>query len=427
MLNRLYQKETKETLWSFATKLAAAVLFVVLNAYLARVLGPDLWGSWSFLLSILTVVFLLAHLGLNNATRAYAARYLGTGSLRQVLRASLALRIAASAAFTAVFVLLNEPLAGWIDRPDLAGPLRAAAPLVFLMGFSEYLKQLFTGLHRLKFHLVINLIEFGGKIVLAYLLLEVAVSLENIVLAFWLAVGLSVMAGMWVWNRFYLDPGSAGIPDDEPGKTVETDLMAGILRYSLPLFMISLGFLALTEIDTLMLGFLATDFEVGQFAIAKQLANKLPQFALALSMGTMPVFARLSPENLAAMRAKYKLVLRLNALAFLPGGLLLILLSPWLIPLIFGPEYRGAVLPLQILTVWVVLSSFNQFFNALLDYQGRASRRARNFVLTIFLAVGLNLVLIPHFGAVGAALSTTVSFLPYVVLNVFEVREIFKN
>jgi O-antigen/teichoic acid export membrane protein len=84
------------------------------------------------------------------------------------------------------------------------------------------------------------------------------------------------------------------------------------------------------------------------------------------------------------------------------------------------------VVPLQILTVWVVLSSFNQFFNALLDYQGRASRRARNFILTIILAIGLNLVLIPRFGAVGAALSTTAAFLPYVVLNMFEVREIFK-
>ncbi|HUF39127.1 MAG TPA: oligosaccharide flippase family protein [Anaerolineales bacterium] len=426
IIDRLYQKETKETIWSFATKLAAAVLFVVLNAYLARTLGPDLWGSWSFLLSILTVVILLAHLGLNNAARAYAARYVGTETLRRVLRASLTLRIAASAVFTALFVLLHEPLAAWIDRPDLAAPLRAAAPLVFLMGFAEYLKQLFTGLHRLKFHLLTNLVEFGSKIAFSVLLLRIAVALENLVLAFWLAVGLSVLVGMVVWRRFYLDPGAAGaapvsLPPDEP------DLLIRILRYSLPLFVISIGFAVLTEIDTLMLGLLSTDFEVGQFAIAKQLANKLPQFALALSMGTMPGFARMAPENMEVMRTRFKGVLRLNALAFVPGGLLLVLLAPRLIPLVFGPEYTGAVLPLQILTLWVVLSSFNMFFNALLDYQGRAARRARNFILTIFLTIALNLVLIPRFGAAGAAIATTVSFLPYVVLNLLEVREIFER
>ena len=425
MLDRLYVKETKETLWSFATKLAAAVLFIVLNAYLARTLGPDLWGSWSFLLSILTIVFLLAHLGLNNAARAYAARYIGTDALHKVLRASLVLRIAASAAFTSVFLLLHEPLAEWIDRPDLAAPLRTAAPLVFLMGFSEYLKQLFTGLHRLKFHLVINVIEFGGKIVFCYLLLEAAVSLENIVTAFWLAVGLSVAAGMWVWKRFDADPAAAGSADGGGQPAVEPNLLAAIFRYSLPLFLISIGFLVLTEVDTLMLGLLASDFEVGQFAIAKQLANKLPQFALALSMGTMPGFARLTPENIERMRVKFRGVLRLNALAFIPGGALLILISPWLIPLVFGPDYGGAVLPLQILTVWLVMTSFNMFYNALLDYQGRATRRARNFLLTIFLTIGLNFILIPRFGAVGAAVSTTVSFIPYVVLNLLETREIF--
>jgi O-antigen/teichoic acid export membrane protein len=427
IIDRLYEKEAKETIWSFATKLAAAVLFVVLNAFLARSLGPERWGSWSFLFSILTMVFLLAHLGLNNAARAYAARYIGSDALRTVLRASLVLRIAASAAFTAVFLLLHEPLAGLIDRPDLSGPLRAAAPLVFLMGFSEYLKQVFTGLHRLKFHLVMNVLEFGGKIVLCVLLFELAVSLENIVTAFWLAVGLSVAAGMWVWRRFYADPAAAGGPAGDQAPAAEPAILAGIFRYSLPLFLISIGFLVLTEVDTLMLGLLASDFEVGQFAIAKQLANKLPQFALALSMGTMPGFARLTPDNLAAMRTKFNGVLRLNGLAFIPGGILLILLAPWLIPLVFGPEYGGAVLPLQILTVWLVLTSFNMFFNALLDYQGRASRRARNFLLTIVLTVGLNLVLIPRFGAVGAAVSTTVSFAPYVILNLIEVREIFRT
>jgi O-antigen/teichoic acid export membrane protein len=232
---------------------------------------------------------------------------------------------------------------------------------------------------------------------------------------------------MWVWRRFYADPAAAGGPAGDQAPAAEPAILAGIFRYSLPLFLISIGFLVLTEVDTLMLGLLASDFEVGQFAIAKQLANKLPQFALALSMGTMPGFARLTPDNLAAMRTKFNGVLRLNGLAFIPGGILLILLAPWLIPLVFGPEYGGAVLPLQILTVWLVLTSFNMFFNALLDYQGRASRRARNFLLTIVLTVGLNLVLIPRFGAVGAAVSTTVSFAPYVILNLIEVREIFRT
>jgi O-antigen/teichoic acid export membrane protein len=420
-LTRLYAKEAKETFWSFATKGATALLFVALNAYLARTLGVDLWGSWSFLLSNLTIVFLLSYLGLNNAARAYAARYSGTPQLQETLKASLLLRIAISAAFTTAFVLLAGRIAGWVQRPELAGVFRLAAPLVFLMGFLEYLKQIFTGLHRLVFHFIVNLLEFGGKIVLVVVLLSMAVSLENVVLAHWLAAALATGVGFIFWLRFYHRAGEVAVTNGSGS------LVGPLFQYSLPLFLISIGFLVLTEIDTLMLGLLAGDYEVGLFSVGKQLANKLPQFALALSMGTMPGFARLNAGNLAEMRQKYLGILRLNALVFLPGGLLLVLLAPWFVPLIFGEAYRQSVLPLQILTVWIVLTSFNMFFNALLDYQGLARRRAFNFTWTIAATVLLNLYMIPRYGAVGAAISTSLAYGPYVILNGLEARRVFEK
>ena len=293
LFQRAYEKEAKETIWSFGTKIVAALFFIVLNAYLARVLRTELWGSWSFLLSILTVVYLVSYMGLNNAARAYAARFNNTDELPAVLRDSLLLRIAITALFTTVFLLFARPLAGLLQRPELADILPLAAPLVFLMGFSEYLKQIFTGIHRLKYHFVLNTIEFGGKIVFAVLLLSWAVTLENVLLSQWIAVGVSVAVGMVFWFRFYRGAQSTG------------NYVREIFRYSLPLFLISIGFLILTEIDTIMLGLLATDYEVGQFAVGKQIANKLPQIALAISMGTMPGFARLTDENLGpALQSK---------------------------------------------------------------------------------------------------------------------------
>ena len=110
-----------------------------------------------------------------------------------------------------------------------------------------------------------------------------------------------------------------------------------------------------------------------------------------------------------------------------PGGVLLIFLSPWLIPLVFGEEYAPSVLPLQILTLWIVMTSFNMFTNALLDYQGRANRRAVNFIITMAATIGLNLFLIPRFGATGAALSTTIAYVPYLVLNWVEAAGIFRD
>ena len=104
---------------------------------------------------------------------------------------------------------------------------------------------------------------------------------------------------------------------------------------------------------------------------------------------------------------------------------MLVVLAPWFVPLLFGEAYTASVLPLQILTAWIVMTSFNIFFNALLDYRGLARRRALNFLLTLAATVGLNLVLIPRYGALGAALSTSLAYAPYLVLNGLEARRVF--
>jgi O-antigen/teichoic acid export membrane protein len=422
VITRILKKETKETFWSVATKALSGILFILLNTYLARKLGVEFFGTWAFLLSNVTIVFLLSYFGLNNATKAFVAQHAESGQLREVLRSSLILRLLFSIIFTGGFILFHKQLATLVKRPDLSSLFLFSSPLVFLMGFVEYFKQAFTGFFRLKYHFIINLFEHGLKILLVILLLNLVVNLEGVILSYSLAVLVASFVGSYFFLRFY----RASAVNSNTRQTVRP-LLKQIFRYSLPLFFISMGFLILTEVNTLMLGLLSTDREVGLFAVGNQLASKLPQVALALSMGTMPVFARMDASNKEALWRKFLTILRVNGLIFIPLGVFLITLSPLLVPLVFGEDYTDAVLPLQILTFWIVMSAFNIYFNALLDYQGHANRRALNFSLTMVGTVVLNLLLIPRFGAVGAATSITISYIPYVIFNWLELRRIFRQ
>jgi O-antigen/teichoic acid export membrane protein len=421
LARRAYQKETKETLWSFASKGSAAVLFFALTAYLARKMGVELYGRWSFLLSNLTILFALSYFGLNNAARAFAARHNGTPELRAVLRGSLRLRVALSLGFVLLYLLLRQPLAAALRLPELAELALPGALLILAAGLVEYEKQVFTGLHRIKYHFIITSIELTARLVLAVLLLNISLTLASALHAYWLGVaGAALIGGYFLWQYYRRAP-------DQPAAITDAHLRGRLLRYSLPLFVISFGFLAQTEIDTLMLGLLSSDAQVGYFSAGKQLANKLPQIAFAISMGTMQLFARMDAGNRETMQRKLGLILKINAAIFLPLGGALILLSPWIIPLLFGPAYAASVPPLQILAVWIVMSAFNIYLNNFLDYQGRANRRAVNFTLTIVATIGLNYWLIPLYGAVGAAVATTVSYVPYVIFNALEVRSVFRE
>ena len=66
-------------------------------------------------------------------------------------------------------------------------------------------------------------------------------------------------------------------------------------------------------------------------------------------------------------------------------------------------------------------------FGRFLTYQGLAKKRAINLSITVVLNVGLNFLLIPKYGAAGAATATSISFIPYLITNWLEVRKVFRN
>ena len=253
--------------------------------------------------------------------------------------------------------------------------------------------------------------------ILVIICLTVSLDLSYIVNSFTVACFITSLIGSYLlYAKFY-----------RKNKIyAENDFVNKILKYSIPLFFISVGFLIATEVDTVMLGLFSTDAEVGTYAVAKQIIIKLPHISLAMVMGTMPVFAKLNEDNKEELKKLFFKLLRTNALIFAIIAIGIVFLSRIFVPLIFGVEYNSSVLPLQILTIYLVGFSFSIFLSTFLDYQGLAKKRAVNLSVSMVLNIVLNLILIPDYGAVGAAIATSISYLPYIFLNWIEVRGVLK-
>ena len=411
-------KLLKETSWSFTAKGTAFLLYFLINVFLARTLGVEGFGTWSFFFSILTIITLISYFGINASTKKFVAQYNKTNELSNVLKSSLKLRLIFSLIFSIILILVHKPLAILIGRPEFAPLFLLSAPLIILAGFVEFLKNIFMGLHRIIYNFIIIFLEYGLKLVLVIIFMKVSLDLSNIVNSFIIACLITSVIGFYIlYSKFYR----------ENKNHVENNFVGNIFRYSIPLFFITIGFLIATEVDTVMLGLLSTDSEVGTYAIAKQIIVKLPHISLALVMGTMPVFAKLNEDNKGELVKLFYKLLRTNALIFGIIVLGIVFLSPFFVPLIFGIEYISSVLPLQILTIYLVGFSFSIFLSTFLDYQGLAKKRAINLSVSMVLNIVLNLILIPEYGAVGAAIATSVSYLPYIYLNWMEVRAVFKS
>jgi O-antigen/teichoic acid export membrane protein len=334
-----------------------------------------------------------------------------------VLASSLWLRVLVSLGFTMLVLLIRNPLANMIHQPDFARLLLLSGPLIFLMGLSEHLKNVFVGLKTVVNHFIMNLVEFSTKLALVVVLLMLVKDLKSVVNAYTFSILISVLVGLWLLYRIYRSA--------PPGEGEFGEFFKAVFMYSLPLSLISIGLVVMTELNTQILGVLTTEREVAIFGVGKQLTNKLPQISLALSMGTMPQFAQIEAHQREEMRRRFFKLQRTNLLIFTPIVAGLILLSPFAVPLVYGEAYRDAVLPLQILSLRLLISTTIIFTNSFLDYQGMAGKRAFNFMVSIVFDVALNLYMIPRWGAIGAAIATTLSYIPYLALNQIEVHRLF--
>lgn len=413
-LAKIGDKDFKETAWSFATKGSTLILFVFLNLILARKLGVESFGLWSLFLSVITLIFTLSYFGVNSSARKFIAQYGGTNDLKNIFLSSVKLRFIFSLIFSILLLLSDKYIAKLLDNPDLEILFLYGVPLLFLSGFVQYFKDAFEGLHRIKYNFIVNTCEFGLKLVLVFLFLSFSSSVISVVNSFTVALLVTTIVGFCIlYLNFYKNL-----------KNSNKDFTKEILNYSYPLLFISLGFIALTEIDTIMIGYFSTSSEVGIYSVAKQISIKLPHIALAIVMGTMPVFAKLNKKNNELLKDKLFKILKINTGIYIPLVLSLLIFSPILIPLLFGNEYVDAVLPLQILSIYIFFVAISMVLGFFLDYVGRAKARAYNIIATIVLNIILNMILIPQYGAAGAALATLISYLPYVLLNWLEVRRV---
>jgi O-antigen/teichoic acid export membrane protein len=409
-------KYAKETFWALAAKGSAFLFYYALVFYLTRKMSVDIWGNWSAFLALLNIIILASDQGINAASKRYIAQARNAAELGGVVRATFVLRVLASVLYTLLIAFLIRPLLVWLHQPEYVRLMQCSLVLVALYGITEYFKNLFEALHRLRFTFVINALEHGFKLVLVIALFRGGADFVPIVIAFTIAVGIALVAGIIL--AFQAIPRISTV-------SASSGLVRQAYLYSLPIFLMSIGGLVALEIDTIMLKQLRTAYETGLYSAAKNIVMFLPHISLAFSMGIIPGLSVFDTRTALVQRRIYYQVLSGIAGLYLLISLGVAGFALFGIELFFKPEYRAASVPLLVLTPFVVLSGVSIYCGTLLDYRGLAWTRSINFGLTIVANILLNWWWIPQWGAVGAAAASSIAWTPYCTFNLWQAHRAF--
>jgi O-antigen/teichoic acid export membrane protein len=178
-----------------------------------------------------------------------------------------------------------------------------------------------------------------------------------------------------------------------------------LVRAGIPIGAISLLMTLLLRVDVTMLSFLTDVASVGIYAVAYRLVEATQFLGSALAAAMLPWLARAHTDTARGFALGLRAVVALLA----PIALGFLLFAGPLIALLYGPRFAAARVPLQLMSGVTLMYGINAFTGIALIARDRPLAYAKLIGPVLVINVGLNVVLIPRYGADGAAFNALLS------------------
>lgn len=393
------------------TTAANGLLLLLLTRYL---LAPEEYGTLYFAIAVVGLAELLGTLGVVKSTARYVTQYLEEDptQVRFLVSRSLALVAGVSVAVSAIISLANEPLASLLGQPDLAPLFLVGGFYVAGRSMREYLSFSFQSFNRVAYSALVGAVNSVGRLVVSVVLVLAGLGTVGVMAGYVVGFALAAVVGLLaLYFRFYVD-----LPKTE---SVEPGLFRRVLEYSVPTAATRASGMVDSRLDTVLVGILATPTAVAFYTLARQISRLVVVPATSLGFTISPTLGEQSAaENPDVAARIYQTSLENVLLFYVPAATGLAIVAHPTVRYVFGTDYLGAALVVQLFSAFIVVRAIHKITGSGLDYLGLARIRAIARGISAAGNLVLNVLLIPRFGAAGAALATVVTFSAYTLVNV---------
>jgi polysaccharide transporter, PST family len=393
---------SKRSLVSSSVLMSESFLRLALVAgvsfWIARALGPEQFGALNYASALVMVFWTTALLGLDTPLVGRLARSQGAGD---ILGSAVGLRVLAGVLFAALAcaaVALMRPL----DPQSLllvgiiAVSIPISAPLTVDCWFKAHNEVRRPAIARITTTLLVSAakvmcIVFGlGVVALAW-----TVVLEALLGAFALMIAYRLATSGIEQTRFVMRRG----------------LLLSLLKESWPYALSTAAVAAYMKVDMVLLGMLSTNFETGVYGLCQRISEVLYVLPVVVVDVLYPQLVRHHHSDSVTTASATQTFFDLSVGTALLATVVAIGLVSWLVPLLLGTPYRRTVDLFQVHS-WscVGLAMTHARFKW---FAACGLQRLAPWVTLIGLglSVALNLLLIPQYGAMGAAIATVAAYL----------------
>ncbi len=186
-------------------------------------------------------------------------------------------------------------------------------------------------------------------------------------------------------------------------KEILSSLLKLGLVYAFAMLLVKLNY----KIDILLLQQLSNLREVGFYSLGASLAE---QWQIPFATGAVIISKTANSDNALKMTDDIFRLARITFVASFCIFLVFFFIVPWFVPLVYGNSFIPSIGIIRYILPGILFLITAKIFGTSLAGMMKTHLVIYIFLVALIINVGLNLILIPKYGGVGAAIATDVSY-----------------
>lgn len=386
---------------NFVTQIITSVLAFVVSIIVSRVLGAEGKGEVAYFLLFFTTIGQYGHFGITYATPYFSKKTKFSGE--EVFNSNFSYIILMCVIQSSLVIIAKS--FGLIFKEYSYLTLFLGILILAFTMIAEFLSTVYIGNERIievnKITLTSNIIKIALTIIL------------------WLAELLNIYTYLLVlslpviFNSILLMRKSKQKYKFEINKV----LMSKEFKFGITIYLATLFIFMNYKIDQFFIKFMLGTTELGVYSVSVSLAELLfliPGSVASAILGRLYNMKNDTPEERARLTSNtIKVTFYVTFLIMIIG----ILCTP-IIPVLYGKQYTGAIVPTIILFVGILFASIGKISSSY--FQSSGEPKVHLYITFSVFAINIvfNAVLIPLAGINGAAIASSISYFAYGIIYV---------
>jgi len=425
------ERMIKGASWNFLFLVLAAPIGYFVRILYANSMSKVEVGLFYAILDLIGMIAIFRGLGLNNAVIYFIPKFLvqNRNDLIKSTLISILFIQAVIAVLIAFLMYLFSPIIinSYINSQGQFGDISIIFVVFTLMIFGYYIfdgtKTLlfnsFQGFQSQKIFSTCNFLNILSILILSIIFIYYGFGVYSPALAYTITPILMIL----LYGTIFL---TKIFPEFFTEKfNFSRRLLNDIFSYSMPIMFGSAGILIMGYLDSICLTYFTGLDAVADYRnVAMPTVTVLTYFASAISSVLLPMstemWERGEKKNLSE---GFKKILSYSFMISVPLAVILAYFPTVLINLFFNENYLTAARPMSILSFGIIFLSMNNIVFNVFNGIGKPHLSTKILYVGALFNLIFNLLLIPKFGTIGAAFTTTMS---YILIQVLQVQYLNK-